>query len=249
MVRLSGGTFQMGSDEKLLLQQFPDAGAGLREMLLAETPAHEVTIPPFWIDRFEVTNARFRDFTRARPEWRRERVGGDYLRRWSGDRPPAAEADFPVVFVSWQAALAYAEWSGKRLPTEAEWEFAARGGRTAKYMWGDQDPSPHLANYGESGKHRPVRVGSYPPNPYGLFDLAGNVWEFCLDEWQSPYPPGARRQSESDLRRMRDAKAERRVIRGGSYDGTPFNLRVTARDSHRAKNPVGFVGFRCALRA
>ena len=192
MVRLPGGTFQMGSDENVLLQQFPDAGAGLKEMLLAETPAHEVTIPPFWIDRYEVTNARFHAFTRARPEWRKERVGGDFLRHWSGDQPPAGEADFPVVFLSWQAALAYAEWAGKRLPTEAEWEFAARGGRAAmRYPWGDQDPNPRLANYGESGTHRPLRVGSYPPNPYGLFDLAGNVWEFCLDEWQSPFPAGA----------------------------------------------------------
>lgn len=238
----------MGSDEKWLFQQFPGAGAGLKEMLLAETPAHEITIPPVWIDRYEVTNAQFHHFTRAQPEWRRERIRGDYLRHWSGDQPPAAETDFPVVFVSWQAALAYAEWAGKRLPTEAEWEFAARGGRAASmYPWGDQDPVPRLANYRESDIHRPVRVGSYPPNPYGLFDLAGNVWEFCLDEWLSPYPSGAWRQSESDVRRMSEAKAERRVIRGGSFDGTPFNLRVTARDSHRADNPVGHVGFRCAL--
>ena len=247
MVRLPGGTFQMGSDERPLLQQFPDAGADLRDMLLAETPAHEVTVPPFWIGRYEVSNARFHNFTRARPEWRKERVGGDYLRHWGGDKPPAGEADFPVVFVSWRAALAYAEWAGKRLPTEAEWEFAARGGRAARYPWGDQNPNPRLANYGESGKRRPVRVGSYLPNPYGLFDLAGNVWEFCLDEWQSPYPSAARRQSESDLRRMREAKADRRVIRGGSFDGAPFNLRVSARDSHRADNPVGHVGFRCAV--
>jgi formylglycine-generating enzyme required for sulfatase activity len=247
MVRIPGGTFRMGSDEHSLFQQFPNAGAGLQRMLLAETPASEVTIPPFWMDRNEVTNTQFQSFLRVRSEWQKERVGGDYLRQWSGNQFPAGQADFPVVFVSWQAALSYAEWAGKRLPTEAEWEFAARGGRDApKYSWGDQDPSPQLANYGESGIHGPVRVGSYRPSPYGLFDLAGNVWEFCLDEWQGRYPSGTRHQSESDVRRMRSAKAERRVIRGGSFDGGPFNMRVTARDSHRADNPVGHVGFRCA---
>jgi len=250
MVRLPGGTFRMGSDENSLFQQFPNAGPGLKAMLLAETPASEVTIPPFWMDRYEVTNARFQSFIRAKSEWQKERVGGNYLRHWSGNQFPAGQANFPVIFVSWQAALAYAEWAGKRLPTEAEWEFAARGGRDApRYPWGDQDPMPRLANYGESGARGPVRAGSYPPNPYGLFDLAGNVWEFCLDEWQGPYRSGARQQSESDVRRMRGAKVERRVIRGGSFDGSAFNMRVTARDSHRTDNPVGYVGFRCALSA
>ena len=238
----------MGSDKNLLFEQFPNAGSGLKAMLLAETPRHEVSISRFWIDRYEVTNAQFQRFVRARPEWRKGRVGGKYLFSWSGDQFPAGQSDFPVVFVSWQAALAYAEWAGKRLPTEAEWEFAARGGRDgARYPWGDQDPAPRLANYAESGKQAPVRVGSYPPNPYGLFDLAGNVWEFCLDEWQSAYPSRAVIHSEADLRRMRYAKAERRVIRGGSFDGGAFNMRVTARDSHRVDNPVSHVGFRCAL--
>jgi formylglycine-generating enzyme required for sulfatase activity len=248
MVRLPGGSFRMGSDEDALLRQFPNAGPGLKAMLLAETPASEVTVPPFWMDRYEVTNAQFQRFVRARSGWQKERVGGNYLRHWTGNQFPAGQANFPVVFVSWQAALAYAEWTGKRLPTEAEWEFAARGGRdAATYPWGDENPSPHLANYGASGTHGSVRVGSYEPNPFGLFDLAGNVWEFCLDEWQARYPAGPRHQSEEDVRRMRLANAERRVIRGGSFDGGPFNMRVTARDSHPANNPVAHVGFRCAV--
>ncbi len=244
---LPGGTFRMGSDELVLLRRFPDAGPGLRSMLLLETPACEVTIPPFWIDSYEVTNAQFQSFLRVRSEWRKERVGGDYLRHWSGDRFPAGQSQFPVVFVSWQSALAFAEWAGKRLPTEAEWEFAAQGGRSAsKYPWGDQAPSPQLANYADSAIRGPVRVGSYRPNPYGLFDLAGNVWEFCLDDWRGRYPSGVRRQADADIHRMRGTESERRVIRGGSFDGGPFNMRVTARDSHRADHPVGHVGFRCA---
>lgn len=248
MVRLRGGAFRMGSDEKPLLEQFPTAGAGLKAMLRAETPAMDITLSPYWIDRYEITNAQFHRFTQARPEWRQDRVGGNYLHHWSGGEPLAGRKDFPVIFVTWNAAMAYAKWAGKRLPTEAEWEFAAKGGRDTRYPWGNQDPRPDLVNYRESGAHAPVRVGSYPPNPYGLCDLSGNVWEFCLDPWQ-PYAGGKRPQTPADVRRMQAGAAERRVIRGGSYDGGAFNLRVTARDSHPANNPVAFVGFRCACSA
>ncbi len=250
MVRLPGGTFRMGSDEDALLRQFPNAGPGLKSMLLAETPASDATIAPFWLDCYEVTNAQFQRFTLKKAAWQKNRLGGNYLQHWNGNEFPAGQANFPVTFVTWEAALAFAEWSGKRLPTEAEWEFAARGGRNnARYPWGDQDPDPGLANYAESRVHAPVKVGSYPRNPYGLFDLAGNVWEFCLDDWRERYAGGVRRESELDRRGMRDVKAERRVIRGGSFDGGAFNMRVTARDSHAANNPVGHVGFRCALSA
>jgi formylglycine-generating enzyme len=247
MVRLPGGTFRMGTDRDPLLAEFPDAGPGLKAMLLAATPAHEVTLSAFLLDRYEVTNAQFQRFVRARPEWRKEARGGDYLRPWREDHFPEGEAAHPVVHVTWGAALAYAQWAGKRLPSEAEWEFAARGGRpNPRYPWGDETPAPGRANYGEAGIRHPVAVGSYPPNPYGLYDLAGNVWEFCADPWSEPYQPGARRESRGDLRRMEAVKSERRVIRGGSYDAAAFNLRVTSRDSHRAANPVPHVGFRCA---
>src|SRR5262249_29388014 len=146
------------------------------------------------------------------------RVGGNYLHHWGGGEPRGDQKDFPVAFVTWNAASAYAQWAGKRLPTEAEWEFAAKGGREARYPWGNEDPRPDLVNYRESGVNAPVRVGSYPANPYGVFDLAGNVWEFCLDPWK-PYQGGKRRQTQSDIGQMQAATAERRVIRGGSYDG------------------------------
>jgi formylglycine-generating enzyme required for sulfatase activity len=247
MVRLPGGPFRMGSERDALFRQFPSAGGGLKSMLLAETPAHQVTIPPFWMDRYEVTNGDFQRFVHARPEWRKERAGGDYLRHWRGDQFVEGQANLPVVFVTWEAAATYAEWAGKRLPAESEWEFAARGGRHhPQYPWGNQGPTPKRVNCSLSGTHRPVPVGSYPPNPYGLFDLAGNVWEFCLDEWSVPYPSSPQRLSASELRRMRTVSAERRVIRGGSFDGGAFNLRVTARDSHPANSPGPHIGFRCA---
>lgn len=247
MVRLPGGTFRMGSDEATLREQFPGAGQGLMSMLLAETPAHEQSIPPFWIDRHEVTNRQFQAFVHACPEWSKQRIGGDYLKTWRGDRFAAGTAEYPVAFVTWKAAVAFAGWAGKRLPTEAEWEFAARGGRADNlYPWGSEPPSPERANYRASGNGHVVKAGSYPPNPYGLFDLAGNVWEFCLDPWQPRNEPGPQLQTRQDIRRMELTVADRRVIRGGSYDGVAFNLRVTSRDSHPANRPVAFVGFRCA---
>ena len=85
MVSLQGGTFRMGSEENALSREFPAAGKGLKSMLLAETPAHQVTIPPFLMDPNEVTNADFQRFVHARSEWGKDRVGGDYLRHWQGD--------------------------------------------------------------------------------------------------------------------------------------------------------------------
>jgi formylglycine-generating enzyme required for sulfatase activity len=187
-------------------------------MLMAETPAHPVTLRPFLMDRYEVTNAEF---------WRFAKITRQDL--------PAGDADQPVSSITWNAAAAYAKWAGKRLPSEAEWEFAARGGLDDPlYPWGDEEPAPERANFRKSGLHHPVPVGRYPANGYGLYDMAGNVWEFCQDAW-APYgsdPP--------------PAPSDRRVIRGGSYDGDAFNLRVTARDSHSGANAVPYVGFRCA---
>ena len=248
MVRLPGGAFRMGEDPEKLLAEFANAGPGLRSMLLTATPAHEVTIPPFLLDRHEVTNGQFQKFVRASPKWNPEAVGGNYLRHWRGGSFPDGESDYPVVFVTWDAAMAYSRWAGKRLPSEAEWEFAARGGQpNPRYPWGDEKPAPDRANFAESGIHHPVPVGSYPPNPYGVYDLAGNVWEFCLDPWKERYPNGPQHQSRSGLRRMQETVSSRRVIRGGSYDGSAFNLRVAARDSHRAGDAAAHVGFRCAL--
>jgi len=250
MVRLPGGTFRMGSDMDSLLRQFPSAGTGLKSMLMTETPQHEVTIPAYWIDRREVTNAQFQRFVIARPKWNKQYVGGEYLRTWTGHRFPEGQAEYPVAFIMWTAAMAYAEWAGKRLPTEAEWEFAARGGRgDAIYPWGTEAPTPRLANFAASEKKAPVRTGSYPANPYGLFDLAGNVWEFCMDAWINHYPDAATTQSEADIQRIRTTTAERRVIRGGSFAGGAINMRITARDSHRISDPVAHVGFRCASSA
>ena len=156
-----------------------------------EQPVHTVYVDAFYIDKYEVTNAQYKKFVDANPQWQKDNIprnlhNGKYLRFWRGNTYHLSKENHPVVYVSWYAAMAYAKWAGKRLPTEAEWEKAARGGVVGiKYPWGDLiDPSK--ANYGgEVGDTRPV--GSYPPNDYGLYDMVGNVMEWCLDAYDEGF--------------------------------------------------------------
>ena len=242
MVPLAGGTFVMGTEPsrvETLCQRF---GTTHRDLFLPEVPAHTVKLPAFSIDRTEVTNAEFKAFLEHHPEWApgrvpAERHNGDYLKHWRGGTFPSGAADVPVTYVTWWAAKAYCEASGNRLPTEAEWEFAARGGlASAEFPWGDGPPDATRANWSGAGLGAPTRVGRYRPNPYGLYDMAGNVWEFVEESWTDDYsktPPSPVSQ-------------DRHVIRGGSFGGSAINLRVRYRDSHPAGGGGPHVGFRCA---
>lgn len=256
MVLIPGGSFEMGTsktDVPLLLQKFDVGFTGLFD---EEIPKHSVKLSPFFIDKFEVTNGEFVKFLRKHPEWRRDRIdaalqNGKYLSNWNGNDPPKGKENFPVVFVTWHAGVAFCRDQGKRLPTEAEWEFAARGGlKDEAFPWGDELPDRSRANYGASRIGGPVKVGSYPPNGYGLFDMVGNVWEFLADEW-GKYPLDGALQIDpiaggivTDLMKV----TSRRSIRGGSFGGGVVNLRVAYRDSHAPTNAVEHVGFRCAKR-
>ena len=147
---------------------------------------HSVNLNGYLIDVYPVTNTQFNTFLDANPQWQKRNIpsqlhDGNYLESWTGRNPPRDRADHPVIYVSWYAAMAYAEWVGKRLPTKAEWEMAARGGlHGKKYPWGDQI-NMDQANYGmHVGKT--TSVNKYPPNEYGIYDMVGNVWEWCLDE-------------------------------------------------------------------
>ena len=254
MALIPGSTFEMGTskeDVPALMQRF---NIRRSELFEEEIPKHSVKLSAFFMDKFEVTNAEFRKFLQKHPEWRRDRIAaemqnGKYLSGWTGDEPPIGKENFPVVFVTWHAAVAFCRAQQKRMPTEAEWEFAARGGLADKqFPWGDGLPDKTQANYGASGIGKPVKVGSYPPNGFGLFDMVGNVWEFLADEW-SKYQTSTDIQTDpitggpvSDFMNV----TTRRSLRGGSFGGGVVNLRVTYRDSHLPTNAVEHVGFRCA---
>ncbi len=223
-----------------------------------EQPEHIVYIDAFFIDETEVTNAEFKEFILANPQWQKNQIeerftDDNYLNDWDRNNFPDDEDDHPVRYVSWYAAMAYAKWVGKRLPTEAEWEKAARGrlnGR--KYPWGDLI-SERRANYGRNiGHTTPVR--KYAPNDYGVYDMAGNVWEWCLDEYQSNFygnspreNPVAGADSIEEIVNDFENIVEDRILRGSGWNGNPAWLRAANRygDSPTYAG-IGALGFRCA---
>ena len=253
MVLIPAGEFQMGSNS------YNDA-----------KPVHTVYVDAFYMDVYEVTNAQFKAFVDANPQWRKARIpsnyhGAPYLSRWSGNSYPSGQDDYPVICGSWYAAMAYAEWAGKRLPTEAEWEKAARGGlQGQRYPWGNEIDA-NKANYGDNLRGF-TAVGSYGANGYGLYDMAGNMWEWCLDAYDADFYARSPRQNplagEMTLREVsvnyRNVTTWR-VMRGGSWLNLARGLRVASRAGYppgSGGRPVSFsshpnsemyFGFRCAM--
>ena len=243
MVLIPAGEFEMGSNDA--------------EASADEQPVHTVYVDAFYMDKYEVTNAQYAAFLNAKGKhaeaghtwwenrhgWARiERVGGVY-------RVKAGYEDHPVTFVSWHGAMAYAAWAGKRLPTEAEWEKAARGGLAGrKYPWGDTIDSSK-ANY------NPIRdttaVGSYPANGYGLYDMAGNVQEWCLDEYDADFYAGSPRDNPFSGGTIADVINNftnietRRVVRGGCWGYIARHVRVASRRGWTPTGMHGNDGFRC----
>ena len=267
MILVPAGEFQMGSNNEKANDR--------------EKPAHTVYIDAFCIDKYPVTNAQYNMFLDANPQWRKpsERNkrnkarklnlskyhDGSYLKHWNGVYFPVGKDDHPVTHVSWYAAMAYAKWVGKRLPTEAEWEKAARGGLKAqKYPWGNLMDSDMAYCGKDTGETMPV--GKFPPNNYGLYGMVGNVWEWCLDEYDVDFydssplrNPVAGVNMQEDLNLLLsnfwDVKTDR-VLRGGSHFtssepiqtaarmcGSPF--RTNYRTSLYLSNFVANIGFRC----
>jgi iron(II)-dependent oxidoreductase len=199
------------------------------------SPVHRVRLDAFTIDRHEVTNARYLRFCQATghrlPEfWGRSgfRCGPDYPHH-------------PVVGVSWRDAVAYAAWCDKRLPTEAEWEVAARGGLVGMDFPNGDSLDPADGNYNKSGHGGPVAVGSYPPNGFGLHDMQGNVVEWVADFYDAAYYASSPEDNPQGPETGRF-----RVIRGGGWHSGAACNRVYFRNA-LPPNWVDFnVGFRCA---
>ncbi len=235
MIDIPAGGFRMGSD------------SGPAD----ERPAHQVLLPAFAIDRTPVTNAEFAEFLEAAGarNARGERLFDDddpdariHLARGRWRADPGFE-HHPVVEVSFRGASEYCARAGKRLPSEAEWEKAARGADGRRYPWGNQAPDATRARFG-AAYNATVPVGSHPQgaSPYGVLDMAGNVWHWTSSLYR-PYPYRAG-DGREDARR-----AEIRATRGGAHDWPAEGLSATHRGGGLSRSPEAGhhnIGFRCA---
>ena len=214
----------------------------------------------FYMDEYEVTNAEYAEFLNAKGK---HTEGGQiWLDIGDGDerieyvsrkyQVKAGYENHPVVEVSWYGAMAYAAWKGKRLPTEAEWEKAARGGLSGlKYPWGNTIDSSR-ANYNQHVKDT-TAVGKYAANGYGLYDMSGNVWEWCLDEYNAGFyaisPSQNPLSGANSIQWLLDNYTgvnTSRVLRGGSWNPHATSVRVANRRSNTPSNTYYSIGFRCA---
>jgi formylglycine-generating enzyme required for sulfatase activity len=230
MVSIPAGEFWMGRAE---FQYLVDRNNEIERDRLDDGPAHKVYLKSFYMDKYEVTNeeyARFTDTTAATPPW-----------YWPHGKVPKGEEQRPVYNVSWAEATAYCSWAGKRLPTEAEWERAARGGLERKrFPWGDDEAIRNKAHLGFPWG--PTKVGSFPPNDYGLYDMIGNVWEWTNDWYNRDY------YAVSPDRNPEGPKTGTyKVIRGAGWtDGDdPRNLMVSHRSYVDPTTRAFTIGVRC----
>lgn len=215
MILIPAGEFQMGSDR--------DA---------SEKPRHKVYLPDYYIDKFEVTNQQYLKFCKD--------TGHSLPSLLISGVIPSGKENHPVVGIGWNDADAYCKWAGKRLPTEAEWEKAARGTDGRTYPWGNAWDQ-NLCNNRTSPYEDTVPVGSYPKgaSPYGVMDMAGNAWEW-VDDWYKSYPGSPVAFDET---------GKLKVTRGGAYFYSIFLLLTTARHPLPPDDRSEYNGFRCAISA
>jgi sulfatase modifying factor 1 len=278
MILLEGGTFLMGTDDA---EGFPSDGEG---------PIRSVTVSPFHISPYTVTNAEYKQFVDAtgykteaeqfgwsfvfhllvsketaskvkqvvqKTPWWWTVEGAYWLQPEGPDSTIEDRLNHPVVHVSWNDATAYCQWTGKRLLTEAEWEYAARGGLVQKkYAWGDilKPDGKHMCNIWQGkfpdknnasdGYIGTAPVNALPPNGYGLYQTAGNVWEWCEDWFSKDY-----HLRETRVNPNGPTTGQARVMRGGSYlchKSYCNRYRVAARTGNTPDSSSGNTGFRCA---
>ncbi|MHB1178987.1 MAG: formylglycine-generating enzyme family protein [Daejeonella sp.] len=291
MVWISGGSFEMGSDDPA----FPDS-----------RPVHAVELDGFWMDEHEVTNEEFEKFVKATKyvtiaertlnpadfpgvptenlvpgsgvfvppsqavslenplEWWKYVPGANWRQPYGPGQSVKGQGNEPVVHISYEDALAYADWAGKRLPTEAEWEYAAQGGQgRQQYYWGSelkpggkwmaniyQGNFPN-ENTGEDGFTGIAPVKSFPPNRYGLYDMDGNVWEWCNDYYRPDYygiSPAKNPKGPADSYDPQEPNVVKRVQRGGSFlcsDQYCIRYKPGSRGKGEVSSGSNNLGFRC----
>lgn len=245
MLYVPPGEFEMGSQDgevnlALEICREYDTNCSLRYFSI-ERPAHIVDLDGYWIDKTEVSNTQY---TKCIEAGYCTEVGCPEL---------LIEAEHPVVCITWDQAEAYCEWAGGRLPTEAEWEYAARGADGLRFPWGDDFDGRRL-NYCDSncelgkkdetvddGYVETAPVGNYPEGASwtGALDMAGNVWEWTAD-YYGPY------SEERQVNPSGPSTGGRRVVRGGSWHTTPDHVRSALRTYSGPNQEIDHVGFRCA---
>ena len=240
MILIPAGDFWMGRQHMWLIDEL---SMHLR-LRLDDTPAHLTYLDGYYIDKYETTNEQYAKFIAATK--RRKPF------HWVGGKFPEGKDQYPVYNVSWDDADAYCKWAGKRLPTEAEWEKAARGGseQSTMYPWGDQlNPGGGGRGGGAAAAkpahfgfpNGPVRVGSYPPNGYGIYDIIGNVAEWTSDWYQRTYYSVSPEKNPTG-----PETGMYRVFRGSSWADT--DERMLAIHYRNYTNPelrTGVLGMRC----
>jgi formylglycine-generating enzyme required for sulfatase activity len=223
LIHIPGGESMMGS---------PEGEAGRSA---SEGPRHRIQMPEFYMGRYPVTNDEYRRFIEDDPRAEEPVFWNDN----SFNKPRQ-----PVVGVTFEGAKRYCQWAGLRLPSEAEWEYACRAGTTTRYHSGDEEHDlARVAWYSRVARRRLHHVGEKEPNAFGLYDMHGNVWEWCEDDWHDDY-----RGAPDDGRAWVDRKrGDTRVLRGGSWFGNlPDYLRSATRYLGFSDAAEFNAGFRCA---
>jgi formylglycine-generating enzyme required for sulfatase activity len=240
IVKVEAGEFLMGSTDSDIDEVMAECPLCKKDFFADEQPQHLVFLDAFWIDRTEVTNAQYKlcadeGVCRVVPEH-------------MGNYDPVGKANYPIVQVTWNDAIVYCKWAGARLPTEAEWEKAARGTDGRRYPWGTEAINCNMANYAAPDGHcvgETMSVESYSDlgaSPFEAWNMAGNVWEWVNDWYDPNYyalspaenPPGP-------------AAGKERVVRGGSWNDGHRNMRSADRGLRDPFDRYGLIGFRCAV--
>ena len=211
-----------------------------------EYPRHDVFVNNFYIDKFELTNGRYLEFVRATNHRTPQNPKNATRNLWQGDTITESLADRPVINVDWADANAYCQWVSKRLPTEAEWEKAAKGTADRRFPWGNVEPTNKHLNFNQQwiGEKTLMPVGSYEAgkSPFGVYDMAGNVWEWVNDWYDAKYYEKSPAKNPTG-----PETGTKRVLRGSGWQNETPTVRIFTRVDSDPTIRNESTGFRCAM--
>ncbi len=234
MVLIPEGSFPMGVPH------------GDRDGGRDEYPRHDVFVNNFYIDKFELTNSRYLEFVKATSHRIPQNPKNATRNLWQGDTITESLADRPVINVDWADANAYCQWAGKRLPTEAEWEKAAKGTADRRFPWGNVEPTNKHLNFNQQwiGEKTLMPVGSYElgKSPFGVYDMAGNVWEWVNDWYDAKYYEKSPAKNPTG-----PETGTKRVLRGSGWQNETPTVRIFTRVDSDPTIRNESTGFRCAM--